>query len=279
MSQSSRRRNVCLTLFVTGFALAGCAPDAVPTDASPSTGSTPTVSATAPADRRGTIEVDGARVAYSCRGQGKPAVVLEAGTDSPGINSFPEAMVVPIAEVTTVCTYNRLGTGGGTDAPPDRSRSLDDLIAVLDGTLEALQLEPPYVMAGQSGGGNVAIAYARAHPDRVAALIPIEAYRDDPAKMRAEQKKEGFTWADNPEHMDWVQASVAQAAYDFPFGSFPVAVISASDADPGGPQNQAAWLAISPNSDQVVIEGPHDLQVTASEQVAARIVDVVRSVR
>lgn len=273
MTEIPLRRARIVTLVLIGLATAGCSGEA------PGASPTPTVSDAAPADRHGTVTVDGFRIAYACRGEGSPAVVLEAGSDSAGTTSFPPALLDPIADVTTVCTYNRLGTGRGSDGPPDSARTFDDLVAVLDGTLTALALEPPYVISGQSGGGNVAIAYARAHPDRVAALIPIEAYRDDPAATQAWQAEEGFTWADNPEHVDVVQASIAQAAYEFPLGDFPVLVISATNADPGGPENQAQWLAISPDSRQVVIEGPHDLQVSAPGELAAQIVAVLAEIQ
>ena len=75
--------------------------------------------------------------------------------------------------------------------------------------------------------------------------------------------------------MDWVQASVEQDAYTMPIGEFPVLVISATQADPGGPENQAHWLGLSPDSRQVVIDGPHDIHETAPEEVAAEIVDLV----
>lgn len=253
------------------FALSGCTDGASPASNSESS-PPPTTSATA---KQGTLEFDGTSVAYSCRGEGSPAVILEAGTDSAGTQSFPPAFVEPIAEVTTVCTYDRLGTSAGSDDPPDRSRGLADLIEVLDGVLDALESEPPVVVAGQSGGGNIAIAYAEAHPDRVAALVTIEAYHDDPAMMTAMQAEEGFTWEDNPEHMDWVQASVEQDAYVMPFGEFPVLVISATQADEGGVENQAHWLQISPNSEQVEVDGPHDLQSTNPEETSAPIVDLV----
>lgn len=253
------------------FALSGCSDGASP--ASNSESSPPsTTSATA---QQGTVEFDGTSVGYSCRGEGSPAVILEAGTDSAGTQSFPPAFVDPIAEVTTVCTYDRLGTSAGSDDPPDHSRSLGDLIEVLHGVLGALELEPPVVVAGQSGGGNIAIAYAEAHPDRVAALVTIDSYHDDPAMMTAMQAEEGFTWEDNPEHMDWVQASVEQDAYVMPFGEFPVLVISATQADEGGVENQAHWLQISPNSEQVEVDGPHDLQSANPEETSAPIVDLV----
>lgn len=267
-----RRRIAIVGVTVAvAFALGGCTNGASPTsDSEPS--ATPTTSATA---RQGTVEFDGTVVGYSCRGEGSPAVILEAGTDSAGTQSFPPAFVDPIAEVTTVCTYDRLGTSAGSDDPPDHSRNLSDLIGVLDGVLGALDLESPFVVAGQSGGGNIAIAYAEAHPDRVAALVTIEAYHDDPAMMAAMQAEEGFTWEDNPEHMDWVQASVEQDAYVMPFGEFPVLVISATQADEGGVENQAHWLQISPNSEQVEVEGPHDLQFTNPAETSAPIVDLI----
>ena len=184
------RRLAILGVFAAaGIALSGCSADASGPSQTETTTPTPSTAA-----RSGSVQVDGATLAYSCTGEGEPAVMLEAGTESAGTQSFPPAFIAPIAEVTTVCTYNRLGTGAGSDAAPDRVRSLDDLIVVLDGVLEELELDPPYVMSGQSGGGNIAIAYAEAHPDRVAALATIEAYHDDPAVMMAEQAEGEFSW-------------------------------------------------------------------------------------
>ncbi|GAA2041628.1 hypothetical protein GCM10009819_29540 [Agromyces tropicus] len=243
-------------------------------------GEAPTTDAEASASpsagpRQGTVEFDGTTVGYVCFGEGSPALMLEAGTGTAGTRSFPAPFIDPIAAVTTVCTYDRLGTSAASSQPPDDVRSLDDLVAVLDGAIGALGLEPPVIVGGQSGGGNIAIAYAEAHPDKVAGLVTIDSYHDDPAKMKAEQDAGGFVWQEDPEHMDWVQASVEQDAYAMPFGEFPVLVISATQADTGGPQNQAFWLAISPDSEQVVVEGPHDLQFANPEGTSAPIVALV----
>ncbi len=269
--QQRRRLAILGVMAAAGLALSGCS---AADSRSPEAGA-PTTPAPGTADRRGEVEFDGNTVSYWCTGEGDPTVILEAGSDSSGTQDWPLGFVAPIADVTTVCTYNRLGTGGGSSDPPDHARTYDDLVSALDGVLGALELEPPFVMAGQSAGGNIAIAYAEAHPDRVAALVPIEAYHDDPAEMMAWQAEEGFTWEDNIEHVDWVQASVEQDAYAMPIGEFPVLVISATQADPGGVENQAHWLGLSPDSQQVVIEGPHDLQFTAPEEVAAEIVDLL----
>jgi hypothetical protein len=109
--------------------------------------------------------------------------------------------------------------------------------------------------------------------------VPIEAYHDAPTEVAARQATEGLTWEDNPEHLDVVPWSVAQEAYAFPFGDFPVLVVSVSDPDQGGPENQAHWLGISSNSRQAVIDGPHDLQCAAAEQMAREIVGLVTSLR
>lgn len=94
-------------------------------------------------------------------------------------------------------------------------------------------------------------------------------------KCRVRRPDQGFTWEDDPEHVDAAHASVEQDAYVMPFGDFPVLVISATQADEGGVENQAHWLQISPNSEQVEVEGPHDLQLTNPEETSAPIVDLV----
>jgi pimeloyl-ACP methyl ester carboxylesterase len=270
-AQQGRRLAALGVVVATWLTLSGCSAG--------TSGTSETETSTTPAPtttvESGEVEFDGNTVSYSCAGAGSPAVMLEAGSDSPGTDSWPTAFVAPIAEETTVCTYDRLGTGSGSSAPPDQPRIFEDLVGVLDGVLTALDLEPPYVMAGQSAGGNIVVAYAEAHPDRVAALVPIEAYHDDPAEVMAWQADEGFTWEDNPEHIDIVEVAVEQDAYAMPFGEFPVLVISATEDGPQAAENQAHWLGISPDSRQVVIDGPHDIQETAPEEVAAEIVDLL----
>lgn len=270
MIASGRSRAAALAA-MAAIVLAGCSANSI-SEIEPGPSPTPPS-----ADRRGAVELDDARVGYWCQGSGGPVTILEAGSGVAGFEAWAGFME-SISVVTTVCTYNRLGTGGSS-APPNHSRTGDDLVGVLDGVLAALGLDPPYLMAGQFSGGNIAIAYAHAHPERIAGLMPIEAYHDGPAEMAARQETEGLTWEDNPEHVDVVPWSVAQEAYEFPFGDFPVLVVSVSDPDRAGPQNQAHWLGISPNSRLAVIDGPHDLQCAAAEELAREILGFVTSLR
>lgn len=217
--------------------------------------------------RTGTFVLSsGEEVSYWCAGEGDPGVLLEAGTDSGGTYAFPAAFVDPLVARTTVCTYDRPGTGA-SDPAPRRRRSLTDLCAVQDEVLAEVDLSVPYVLVGQSGGGNLDIGCAARHPDRVALLVTIDSYHDDPEKLRAE----GFRWEDNPEFVDYVRYSAELDELAMPIGDFPVLVVSATQADPGGEENQRYWLGLSPDSRQVVVDGPHDLQEVAPEEVVAEI--------
>ena len=249
-------------------ACSGTEPEATAPEASPS--SSPTSPTPTPSERhhRFLTLSSGEYVAYWCAGEGGPGVLLEAGTDSGGTEDYPAAFVDPIVERTTVCTYDRLGTGA-SERPPRGRRNLRDLCRVQGEVLAKLPLPAPYVLVGQSGGGNLNIGCAARHPQRVAGLVTIDSYHDDPEVLRAA----GFVWTDNPELVDYVHYSEELDSLTTPIGRFPVLVISATQADPGGPENQRHWLRLSPHSRQVVIEGPHDLQVAAPEEVVAEILE------
>lgn len=265
-------RSVALVLAAAPLLLASCG-DGTSDEPAGRTSSTPEPDSPSPGERRSdTLTLaSGESVYYWCAGEGSPAVLLEAGTDSGGTDAYPSAFVDPLVATTTVCTYDRPGTGR-SDPPPQRRRTMADLCAVQDEVLATLPLHPPYVLVGQSGGGNLAIGCAARHPDRVAALVTIDSYHDDPEDLRAE----GFVWDDNPELVDYVDYSEELDTLTMPIGDFPVLVVSATDADPGGEKNQRHWLGLSPHSRQVVVQGPHDLQQVAPEEVVAAILEDLR---
>ena len=215
----------------------------------------------------GTIETNsGGTIHYACAGEGNPTVLMEAGGGA-GTREF-SALSDPLAERTKVCTYDRPGSGLSADAPNHR-RTLDDLCQVQDEVIEALAIPAPYVLLGQSFGGNIVIGCAERHPDRIAGLEIIEGYHDDPQQMRQWARDEGWTWQGNPEHVDGVDISDELDVLDVPIGSFAVLVLSATDADPGNVQNQKHWLSLSSDSRQVVVEGGHNLHVDTPEVVVS----------
>lgn len=62
---------------------------------------------------------------------------------------------------------------GGSDRPSDGDYSPDAMAADVAAAVDALGLER-FVLVGHSMGGSVALAYAGAHPDRVAGLLLVD---------------------------------------------------------------------------------------------------------
>ena len=254
-------------LIALPLALSGCGDDTTGESQTTAESADPTITPNALEPEEGDLSLgSGGSVHYRCVGQGTPAILLEAGTDSGGTDSLGPSFVDPLADATRVCTYDRLGTGL-SDAPPNRKRTIDDLCDVQDEVREELGLSGPSVLAGQSGGANLVIWCASRRPESVAAVVSIEGYHDDPADLA----KGGFNWRDNPERMDYVESSVMLNEMSMPIGDFPVLVVTATDAGSRGIKNQKYWLALSPESRQVVLEGGHDLHEEVPGEVAAEI--------
>jgi pimeloyl-ACP methyl ester carboxylesterase len=79
-----------------------------------------------------------------------------------------------------VCAYDRAGIGG-SDPPSESPRPVTDLVTDLHGFLTAAEIEPPYLLVGQSMGANIVFMYAQAYPDVVAGFVsmnPVSAFTD-----------------------------------------------------------------------------------------------------
>lgn len=95
-----------------------------------------------------------------CRGTGDPTLLFLVGTGA--ARTQMRAIEDEFVSVATVCDYDR------ADRPDD---SVTDRGAALEGLLEAAGIRPPYVLVGQSVGGDLAWHFATTHPDRVRAFI------------------------------------------------------------------------------------------------------------
>jgi pimeloyl-ACP methyl ester carboxylesterase len=220
----------------------------------------------------------GGSIHYQCSGSGEPAMLLEAGSDSAGSEELAFTILEPLGEHTRVCTYDRPGTGQ-SDPPPDFRRNLDDACEVQDQVIAALELSTPYVLAGTSGGGNLVIGCARRHPERVAGLVVMEGYHDDPQMMREFKRREGWSWRTNVEHIDYIDTTDELDQMKMPIGDFPVLILTATDADKGNVANQAYWLRLSPTSRQAVIEGEHSLDYSNRDGVVRETLKLLELAR
>lgn len=126
------------------------------------------------------------RLHFYERGNGSPAVILEAGIAG---SSLGWALVQPeIATFTRVCSYDRAGLGwsDGPSSIPSISNAVSDLHSLL----AKAGVPPPYVLVGHSFGGLLARAYAANVPHEIAGLVLVDpvslAYWSDcPARERA----------------------------------------------------------------------------------------------
>jgi pimeloyl-ACP methyl ester carboxylesterase len=126
------------------------------------------------------VDIGGRRLHILCEGgsgegASVPTVVLEAGGATPAI--LFRAVQARLAPHARVCLYDRAGFGWSDPAPPGRSfeARADDLARLL----EAADLPGPYVLAGESFGGLVVRAFARARPEAVAGLLLIDAAEEE----------------------------------------------------------------------------------------------------
>lgn len=164
MGCSSRRRSglgiasVMLLLAVSGWGGDGSAvADGSPTPTPPPANDMPPTSASV----SGTYEVGGNALILQCEGTGSPTVVLEAGTGAP-LGAMAELQRALAAD-NLVCAYQR--------ARVDRPRTAEDVASDLLALLDEANVPGPYVLVGQSIGGEFAQFFARTFPDQAVGVV------------------------------------------------------------------------------------------------------------
>jgi pimeloyl-ACP methyl ester carboxylesterase len=126
-------------------------------------------------------DVGGHRLHLACTGTGSPTVVLENGLNE--ISPLWSAVTAQVALTTRVCAYDRAGQGWSDDvAQPQDGRAV---AADLHTLLARAGERGPYVLAGHSSGGTLAMTYAARYPAQVAGLVLLDSsspyqYTDQP---------------------------------------------------------------------------------------------------
>ena len=129
-------------------------------------------------------DVGGHRLHLTCTGTGSPTVVLENGLNE--ISPLWSGITTQVSRTTRVCAYDRAGQGWSDDVahPQDGVAVAADLHTLLARAGE----HGPYVLAGHSSGGTLAMTYAARYPapgrrDGAARLVqPAPVHR--PARLR-----------------------------------------------------------------------------------------------
>lgn len=123
------------------------------------------------------VLVRGVRHHVQRLGAGAPQVVFLHGVVMDNLSSWYFSVAPAVAAVAPVLLYDLRGHGR-SERPAD-GYSLDSLVADLDALLESCGATGPVHLVGNSMGGMLALAFARAHPTRVRSLVLVDAHLPD----------------------------------------------------------------------------------------------------
>jgi pimeloyl-ACP methyl ester carboxylesterase len=111
------------------------------------------------------INIDGYKLHLYSKGQGKVTVIIDHSLG--GLDGY--FLIDEIAKVTRVCIYDRPGYGWSDSSP--RSRCSEEIIQELNILLAKAEIEPPYILVGDSFGSYNMRLYAYSFPEQVIGLV------------------------------------------------------------------------------------------------------------
>jgi pimeloyl-ACP methyl ester carboxylesterase len=193
-----------------------------------------------PTPSSGRADIGGFELTYECRGEGQPTVILEAGLGAAGTSEFA-GFLDRIAEGTRVCTYNRAGTGTGSDASEERPAgehvTASLMAEELHRLLDALEIPLPVVLVAHSYGGMVVRAFEGAYPDDVAGMVLLDVSSEP--EVPVYERLDAGPWIDGRDRVD-IHATVRELRDAGDLGDIPLIVVTAGIIDD-------EWLATVPN--------------------------------
>jgi pimeloyl-ACP methyl ester carboxylesterase len=148
------------------------------------------------------VEVAGLRIAFECRGEGPPLVLLHGGY---GFDSRQwRRQLDEFSDEFTVVAWDAPGCGRSSDPP--ETFLLPEYADCLAGFIDALGLEQPHVL-GLSFGGGLALELYRRHPMIPKTLVLAGAYAgwagSLPAEVVEQRLEQGLREADLPPE-EWI---------------------------------------------------------------------------
>ncbi|MEM6614675.1 MAG: alpha/beta hydrolase [Cyanobacteria bacterium P01_C01_bin.72] len=111
------------------------------------------------------IDLGGHKVHLWVKGTGKTTVVLDHSLG--GIEGY--FLVEAISKLTRVCVYDRPGYGWSDSSP--KPRCSGEIVQELDLMLTRANLQPPYILVGDSFGSYNIRLYAHQFPEKVKGII------------------------------------------------------------------------------------------------------------
>ena len=260
---------------------------------SPAADSSPTSTASADVFADGElVDIGGRTLFVKCVGgsDGGGTILLEAGLTG---DSLTWDKVVPdLPPEVRACAYDRANVGRSDRAPTPRTAQ--DVVDDLDALLDAIDAQPPYVIAGFSFGGIFAQLYAAEHPQDVNGLVLIESNHPDEARQfeqhltRAQIAADRAYTKSNPEGID-IYTSLDQVRESGPLPQVPMVVVTATISEGWPPgwnpklfdrlraQQQADLAHQVPGGQQIFAEGSgHEVPADRPDVIVKAINQVLQ---
>lgn len=240
----------------------------------------------------GLVDVGGRELYLTCRGEGSPTVVLEAGGKGNSASWSP--VQTGIAGFTRVCAYDRAGEGYSNSVPAHDT--VEAMVHDLHALPDAAGIEGPYAMVGHSFGGRANRPFANLYSGDVVGMALVDpGHEDFPARAEAALPPEEWQQYRKVTRDVFSRVQEMQGAAGLgPPGEFPLVVLSASaHIDRDGLSNDVdeklhqvlitlhkEMAALSPNGTHVMVEDSgHGIQYDQPGVVVDAIRRVIQEAR
>ena len=111
------------------------------------------------------VDVNGRKIHFCLKGKGEITVVLDHSLG--GVEGY--LLIEKIAKITRVCIYDRPGYGWSEAS--HKSRCSATIVSELDSLLTQANIEPPYILVGDSFGSYNMRLYAHQFPHKVRGIV------------------------------------------------------------------------------------------------------------
>ncbi|MBD2292933.1 alpha/beta hydrolase [Anabaena sphaerica FACHB-251] len=111
------------------------------------------------------IDVGGHKLHFYSAGEGKITIILDNSLG--GIDGY--FLVDELAKISRVCIYDRAGYGSSQSS--NKPRTSEQIVKELHILLQKAEIEPPYVLVGNSFGSYNMRLYAHLFPEEVVGMV------------------------------------------------------------------------------------------------------------
>lgn len=259
-------------LFAITIGLAACAEGGA---AAPSPSPTPS---------SGRADIGGFELAYECRGEGEPTVILEAGLGAAGTEEF-FGVIDQVADISRVCTYDRAGTWTSDDRPGGEHVTAGLMADELHRLLDVLRIRLSVVLVGHSYGGMPLRAFEGTYPNDVAGMVLIDVSSEP--EVPVYERLDAGPWIDGTDRID-IHATVRELHAAGDLGDIPLIVVTAGIIEDEwlatvpklAARAQARLARLSSNAMQVVAtHSGHFVHEDAPDVVLAAIAQLAEAAR